>query len=381
MATATGHRGLCERVAAGDAAALARAAAREPAAAAHWKPIMDAAFAGRADMVATLVEAGADPNVIAGTPARHTPLVRVIQPHLTIAKHAGHGETVAALLALGADPNLVAGPLGMAPLGYAAMGGFAGFADTLIDAGAKVGAHLAAALHDVPAAKRGIAAEGVDAEDARRRTPLHYLALSGLWRGADGSAPAIACLKVLLEAGADVNAAQPMDEGGETFHATPLWAAISWQGHHALARRLLEAGADPGPAVFAACFRGEAALLELLHAFGANWNQRFHGRTPLLDLMHYRKPGASIWLMEHGADVAATDAAGRTALHLAAMQGVRVDYLQALIAHGANPNARDAAGHTPLQLAEARNRRKVVAYLKDEAPRKGVSPHLTEPPC
>ena len=367
MAKTVGHRALCGLVAAGDAAALAGAAAEDPTAAAHWKPIMDAAFAGRADMVAALVDAGADANVIAGTPARHTPLVRLMQPHTTIPKHDGHKEAAAKLLALGADPNLAAGPLGMAPLGYAAMGGFIEFARLLIGAGSRVGVHLAAALQDAQALAEGIAAEGANAKDARERTPLHYLALSGMWQGAAGSAPAMACLEALLAAGADVDAAEPIAEGDETFHGTALWRAISWQGHAELAKRLLEAGANPGPAVFGAAFRGEPALLELLHGFGANWNQRFQGRTPLLDLMHFRKPGAAIWLMEHGADVRATDAAGRTALHLAAMQGVRIDYLEALIAHGADATARDAAGHTPLQLAQARQRTRAVAYLKRQA--------------
>lgn len=324
---------------------------------------MDAAFAGRADMVATLVQAGANPNVSAATPARHTPLVRALQPHKTIPKHAGHRETVARLLALGAEPDRAAGPLGMAPLGYAAMGGDAALVKTLIDGGARVGPHMAAALQDPKRLKGQIVAASAATTDARGRTPLHYLALSGMWRGT-GSAPAGACLKVLLTAGADVNAVEPMAEGDETFHATPLWYTVSWQGHRELAKRLLEARADPDAAVFSAAFRGDPALLELLHGFGANWNQRFHGRTPLLDLMHFKKPGAAVWLMEHGADIRATDAAGRTALHLAAMQGVRVDYLRALVGHGANPSALDAAGHTPLRLAEKRQRGHAVAYLK-----------------
>ena len=358
-----GYRRLCELIAQGDANALRRAALADAAAAAHWKPIMDAAFGGRADMVQALVEAGADPNVIAGGPGRHTPLVRTLQPHKTIPKHAGHEATVATLLALGANANQPAGPLGLAPLGYAAMGGRDDFAAALLAAGAKLDAHLAAMLHDVPALERGIAKSGADCTDDRQRTPLHTLALSGMWKRPGGDARCKACLAALLDAGASVNAIEPIPEGDAVFAGTPLWRAISWQGHATLAQWLLEAGADPDPAVFAACFRGDAQLLDLLHAHGANWNQSWHGRTPLLDLMHFKKPGAAAWLLAHGADVHAADADGRTALHLAAMQGVKASYLEALLEAGANPRRQDNAGLTPLDLARARRRTRAAAFL------------------
>ena len=140
------YKVLCDAVATGDSRALSVAIDREPEAARHWKPIVDAAFKGRADMVRVLLAAGADPDVVSGTASRHTPLTRVTQHHATIPRHSGHVEVVTALLEAGADPNLRGGPLDVEPLAYAAMTPKQEFVDALRDAGTSVGAHLAAVL-------------------------------------------------------------------------------------------------------------------------------------------------------------------------------------------------------------------------------------------
>lgn len=359
-----GYKAYCEAIAAGDGTALKAAIEREPAAAEHWKPIVDAAFAGRADMVKALLAAGADPNVRSGTAGRHTPLTRLTEHHATIPRHDGHREALAALLEGGADPNLRAGPHDFEPLAYASMAAAENFIDMLASGGARIGIHLAGCLLDERRLERELRDPvAAGAVDSRGRTPLHYVALSGLWK-TRGSARALRCASRLLDAGADVNAAEEIADGDEIFRATPLWHALAWQRHQALAEFLLDRGADPNPAVFAVSYQGNEPSCDLLDRYGADWNQVFNGRTPLMDLMHFRRPAGARWLIARGVDVDLADPSGRTALHFAAMQGVRADHVVRLLQAGADPGAKDADGRTPLDYAVLRKRTRLIDVLK-----------------
>lgn len=352
---------LCRAVAKGDVKALEQAIGQHPQGVRHWKPIMDAAFAGRAAMARVLLAAGADANAVAGIAARHTPLTRLTQHHATIPKHAGHVETLDVLLNAGADIDQPAGPHHMAPLAYAAVGPAQTLLDVLRPRQRRIDILLAAALLDADRLRRSLKQpERSRAEDARGRTPLHYVALSGLWKtlGADHSRR---CAELLLDAGAGVDDAEEIPEGAEVFRATPLWRALAWQGNCALAELLLERGADPNVAVFAVTYAGDEEACALLDCYQPDWDQRFGGRTPLMELMHFKRPAATAFLIAQGVDVNAADAKGLTALHFAAMRGVRADHMQRLLDAGARPDAKDAAGKTPLDYAKGRAQIEVLA--------------------
>lgn len=362
MPASKGYKRLCEAIGRGDVGLLKERIAEGPEGVRHWKPVVDAAFAGRADMLEALLDAGADANVVSGVSARHTPLTRIAQHHSTIPKHAGHIEAMRLLLARGADPNLAAGPHAFAPLAYSAMAADEEQMTLLMGAGTGIGIHLAAILLDLDRL-RGFLDDGADVDelDGRGRSPLQYVAFSGLWQERPDAA--VECAELLLSHGADVNSAEEIAEGHEVFHATPLWRSLSWQRNLALAEFLLEHGADPNPAAFTATFDGGDDVCDLLDRYGADWEQRFHGRTPLMDLMHFRKPGGAKWLIRRGVDVNAKAPDGRTALHYAAWQGVRADYVEALIEAGADREARDADGKTPLDLAVEKKRSKLLEIL------------------
>ena len=313
-------------------------------------------------MVRLLLAAGADPNVVSGTGSRHTPLTRVTQHHATIPRHAGHVAAVQALLDGGADADLRAGPFEIEPLAYAAMAPNEGFIDAIRAAGASIGTHLAAVLLDRDRLAGLVAdREAASEPDARGRMPLDYVAWSGFWRDPDRDA--LACARLLLENGAEVDGGEKIVEGTEVFTATPLWRTLSYQQNYPLAELLLERGANPDNAVFSVTYQGGIEGCELLDRYGANWEHSFEGRTPLMDLMYFKKPGGSVWLLDRGVDVQTADREGKTALHYAAAQGVRADYVERLLAAGADREATDREGKRPVDYAREKGRTKLIDLL------------------
>lgn len=328
------YKPLCDSIFKRDHAALAALASADQIAAQHWKPIMDAAFVGDGKSIDILVDNGADVNIKASTGAKHTPLTRLCQFHRTIPKHEGHPVALDRLLAHGANPDVAAGPLDLPPLGYACMGPLHNLIERLKKVSEQSDALTAALLVDVKGLRRYSKKNATGLVDEVQRTPLHYLALSAIAKETEFS-KVKSCVNLLLDSGVELDAAQPIQEGDEVFYATALWYAVSWQGNIDLSKYLLERGASPNVAVFSSLFHGDVEICDLLSEFGADWNQRVEGLTPLMDLMKWNRTKLVPWLLERNVDVNATDNEGRTALDYAYKRKIKKTTIDLLIQHGA----------------------------------------------
>lgn len=328
------YKPLCSAISQGDTKKLEELATRDPVAAQHWKPIMDAAFAGNVDCIDVLVSLGADVNIKAGTGAKHTPLTRLCQYHKTIPKHAGHQEALSRLLGHGADPTIPAGPLALTPLGYAAMGPLDDLLDVLVSELKPLDVWSASLLLDLSRLQVLARQQFLNSLDHEERTPLHYVCMSGIHK-TRGSEAAIACADFILDQNVEIDAVQPIAEGDEIFNATALWYAVSWQGNFEMTKHLLSRGASPNPAVFSSLFHGDKDICELLDEHGADWNLKVDGATPLMDLMRWNRPKLAEWLLERGADPTIKDDDGLTALDHARKRKIRSDIIDLLIEKGA----------------------------------------------
>jgi ankyrin repeat protein len=102
-----------------------------------------------------------------------------------------------------------------------------------------------------------------------------------------------------------------------------------------------------------AAFFGHAALVDLLLANGEQVNVSSHNPLnvmPLHSSVASRQLGISRALLDHGADVNATQQEDYTPLHEAAQNG-DIEMIKLLLAHGANTTARIASGETPRESA------------------------------
>ena len=201
-----------------------------------------------------------------------------------IALYKGDTAAVVQHLSEGADPN-AASPDGIHALNLACDYGDADMAQALLDAGARV--------------------DG-DPDDP----PLGWCAYNGN----------TAVLRVLIKAGADVNAKG--SDGESALDSTR-------RGGQRENEKILRAH---GATVMKPEKKKTSTLLEAIAQYG--------GCTTVKKLL------------AEGARTDATDAQGRTALHLAVKASPQ-DCIPELVAHGADPNAQDTSGDTPLHIIAA----------------------------
>ncbi|MCY4122379.1 MAG: ankyrin repeat domain-containing protein [Acidobacteria bacterium] len=173
--------------------------------------------------------------------------------------------------------------------------------------------------------------------------PVHGAAPNGI------DAPAIVdaaraqdsvAVRSLVDAGADVNTAQP--DGATALH----WAA--YRNDHETAALLIDAGADVNAAnelgatpVWLAADNGSADMVARLLDAGADPDIALrNGETPVMTASRTGNADAVRLLAGHGADVDAREhSRGQTALMWAVAQGHH-EIVDVLLAHGADMSAR-----------------------------------------
>lgn len=247
-----------------------------------WQLLHKACWAGDAEEVARLLDAGADPNQIAPTTWRQTPLGRTLEFRITHPKHEGHLAVVRLLLDRGADPTTRSTYLDMTPYELASFAGFEAAVDL---------------LRAFPTA-----------------TP-HPSGMTELWVAAASRVPYAETVRRLASR-ENINATWRS--------ATPLMMAAGHAGNWQVADLLLEAGADPaaGVSILHACcdwhLQHLVPAIQYLADNGWSVNARdAGGQTALHKAAFLGYASAVRKLLARGSDASAKDAAGLTPLDVA----------------------------------------------------------------
>ncbi|HSV15522.1 MAG TPA: ankyrin repeat domain-containing protein, partial [Tepidisphaeraceae bacterium] len=327
-------------------------------------PIMWAAEVGDVQIIRELLAAGSrvDPPPRAGPPKDKMEEVYLEKGSaLTIAARHGRAEAVAELLKAGADPKFVDGE-GRTAYDWARKSQNAQMLKALIDAGAApiggatlgdlVAAAEAGDCEGIRAAlKAGI---GVDEKDKATYDSSSVVCggLSALMLAARGGH--VDAVKLLLERGANVNALS--DDIAHGARPALIYAVAA--GQAATVKQLLDAGADlaiagkafdgsTGTALHAAARKGDAEMVKLLIAAGAQPADKSGGKPPLHLAAARDHLDVISALLGAKAKIDQKDREGETALHTAAGKG-KLAAVKLLIARGAKVNITDRSGATPL---------------------------------
>ena len=275
---------------------------------------------------------------------------------LRLAAQRGNVDEVRRLLAAGAAVNARSAYDGVTPLVAAVLNRRLAVVRVLLAAGADPGIYTA--LEDSHSLAANAGADDILAALVEGRAGY------GIAPGAEAlvlaaSRGSVPTLRLAVAAGAPVD--MPVQEGRTALEIAAL------HGHLEAVRVLLELGARAGrgDALGAAARNGYPEIVRTLLAAGTDVNDGGRHRWP--PIMRTLVPDTLRLLLEAGADVQATDTAGRTPLLLIAtgrggrsccgrgsVAGSPEDLLEAvrlLIRAGASVKARDAEGRTPLLLA------------------------------
>jgi len=158
-----------------------------------------------------------------------------------------------------------------------------------------------------------------------------------------------AIARLLIEAGADPRV------------RTKSWAHELDASYYAAGSKdpelfdlVLEGGCDPQEALGHAVWGKHFALAELALRHGASADQAIHEGKPLLNnLIRWGQMQQAMWLIERGASPNVADSQGWTAVHQAASRG-NARMFDAVLQAGGDIQRRDNQGRRPLDLANAK---------------------------
>lgn len=325
-------------------------------------PLLHIAAESSARAVTSLLEAGADADVIDSH--QRTPLHR--------AASRGRAAAAKALLTAGADVR-AKDCVGDTPLhaagSYSLEDEQARLAtiEVLLNAGAEVDTHCKSGISPLVGMAQWSSADSIQlllkagadvrAMDGNRETALHKAA----WRGNTAS------IELLLKAGAEVDATSrsgftPLECACSSGVLAAIQLLLDWQK-----RKGVVAWREPGSeecdlgftnAMHRASGSGSVAAVELLLSRGWKLNARnMQGKTPL----HFAAEACKIAVIERilgaGVDPNTRTSDGDTPLHLACRKSFevfpdpaveqRIAAVRVLLQAGADPRAFNRAGHCP----------------------------------
>ncbi|MFM0073568.1 ankyrin repeat domain-containing protein [Paraburkholderia sediminicola] len=168
------------------------------------------------------------------------------------------------------------------------------------------------------AALLAAAPELVEASDPQGHTALHRACSVK-----PGSNPqlvelnGIRTVTILLEAGADLEQAVPMDEDEGDFRATPLWYAVARGENFPLVEFLLQRGANASYSLWAAVWRDDDLVCRALLKSEPELNLKAHGETPIFYAARLKRLATLALLIEAGADPSIPDSVGRDSVAIA----------------------------------------------------------------
>jgi uncharacterized protein len=271
------------------------------------RALLTGTVSGSKDVVAALLEAGANPNTV--DDRARTPVL--------IATAAGNATLLQQLLT--ATPDLsMADASGTTPLGYAALNCDSTTFKTLVDEGAKDGDSAKPAL--------------ITVFKSCKNAPEFLPSIRGNLVGAkDRDGRSIVWYAAALEDSEVLNAA--LAAGGDASLA-------DMQGYTPL---------------HVAAMAGHRETIRLLLALGSTVDvQSKDGATPLMLAASAGRIENLKFLAEQTSDIDIKDSAGDTAL-LRAVRSQHKEAVQILLEKGANKRARSISGETPEKLAQRLN--------------------------